>query len=263
VVPDLSPTAARIGVVSDIHVTPDRDRTGHWNEPIHYNRALARLERALEWFNGEDVDAVFILGDLCEEGDIASLRAALDICQDLTMPGYVLGGNHDALQLELLREEVGARPPLAFADQGVIRGVPFGTAHVTWHGGHRFTATLVMPDGDDLVLVATHFPLISRQRTLEGRGLRYAGDLQDVELHTATLTRRRSPTVVLAAHLHVDDEHVEGRALQLVNPPVVEGEGGASIVSVEPVGIVHREVRALDAGTVRRTTHRFVDGRWT
>ena len=46
----VSPTAARIGVVSDVHVTPDIDRTGRWNELIHYDRALPRLAKALEWF---------------------------------------------------------------------------------------------------------------------------------------------------------------------------------------------------------------------
>lgn len=262
-VPDPSPTAARVGVVSDVHVTPDLARTGRWNELLHYDRALPRLALALEWFAGEDLDAVFILGDLSEDGDAESLRQALDACaRTVDAPGYVFGGNHDAGLLEHLSQEVDARPPLALVPDGIVRGVPFGTAHATWHGGMRFTADVQAPETDDLLLLAGHFPLISRRRALEARGLRYAGDLEDVEQQTAALRGRRAPTVVLCGHLHVDDAHADGRTLQLVNPPVIEGDGWASVLTVEPVGVVHREVRALDAARSSRTTHRYADGRW-
>jgi predicted phosphodiesterase len=260
----VSPTAARIGVVSDVHVTPDVDRTGRWNELIHYDRALPRLTMALEWFEEEDVDAILVLGDLTEDGDRDSLAQALDAVQDkVDRPTYVFAGNHDGALLGELSQQVDARPPLALVPDGLVRGVPFGTAHVDWHGGFRFTAQLEAPETDDLLVVATHFPLISRVRAIEARGLRYAGDLEDVETHTKTLGARTSPTVVLSAHLHVDDAHAEGRTLQLVNPPVVEGDGGASLVTVEPLGVVHREVRALDGRARREHTYRYADGRWT
>ena len=260
----ISPTAARIGVVSDVHVTPDVDRTGRWNELIHYDRALPRLAMALEWFEEEDVDAILVLGDLTEDGDDGSLTQALDAVQDqVDRPTYLFAGNHDGELLETFSQQVDARPPLALVPDGLVRGVPFGTAHIDWHGGFRFTAELNAPDTDDLLVLATHFPLISRSRAVQARGLRYAGDLEDVETHTKALSARTSPTVVLSAHLHVDDVHAEGRTLQLVNPPVVEGEGGASLVTVEPLGIVHREVRALDGNARREHTYRYVDGRWT
>ena len=260
----ISPTAARIGVVSDTHVTPDVDRTGRWNELIHYDRALPRLAMALEWFEEEDVDAILVLGDLTEDGDADSLTQALDEVQRRAdRPAYVFAGNHDGALLGDLSQQVDARPPLALVPDGLVRGVPFGTAHVDWHGGFRFTARLDAPDTDDLLVVASHFPLISRERAIQARGLRYAGDLEDVETHTRTLGTRTSPTVVLSAHLHVDDVHADGRTLQLVNPPVVEGEGGASIVTVEPLGIVHREVRALDGNARREHTYRYADGRWS
>ena len=260
----VSPTAARIGVVSDIHVTPDLDRTGRWNELIHYDRALPRLAKALQWFKAEEVDAVFVLGDLTEDGDEASLHQALDQVKEcVDAPTYVFAGNHDGAALEQFSQQVDSRPPLALVPDGLVRGVPFGTAHVSWHGGLRFTAQVEAPETDDLLVLATHFPLISRERAIQARGLRYAGDLEDVEQHTKALAKRTSPTVVLSAHLHVDDVHAEQRVLQLVNPPVVEGEGGASLVTIEPMGIVHREVRGLDDQTRREHTYRYVDGRWT
>lgn len=260
----VSPTAARIGVVSDVHVTPDIDRTGRWNELIHYDRALPRLAKALDWFKDEDVDAVFVLGDLTEDGDEASLQQALDqVKEGVDAPAYVFAGNHDGAVLDQLSQQVDSRPPLALVPDGLVRGVPFGTAHVAWHGGLRFTANVEAPETDDLLVLATHFPLISRERAVQARGLRYAGDLEDVEQHTNALAKRTSPTVVLCAHLHVDDVHAEHRALQLVNPPVVEGEGGASLLTIEPVGIVHREVRGLDVDTRREHTYRYADGRWT
>lgn len=259
----VSSSAARIGVVSDLHVTPDLDRKGRWNEVIHYDRALPRLGKALAWFNDEDVDAILLLGDLTEDADEGSLRHALDHVQEaVDAPTYVLAGNHDAALLEQLSQEVDSRPPLALVPDGLIGGVPFGTAHIAWQGGGRFTADLQAPATDDPLVVATHFPLISRRAAVLARGLRYAGDLEDVEAHTEALAARTSPTVVLGGHLHVDDAHAEGSTLQLVNPPVVEGEGGASLVTVEPIGVVHREVRALDVELTRRHTYRYDDGRW-
>jgi predicted phosphodiesterase len=259
-----SPTAARIGVVSDVHVTPDLDRTGRWNELIHYDQALPRLAKALAWFDDEDVDAVFVLGDLTEDGDPPSLGQALDLVQDgVDAPTYVFAGNHDGALLDDFSQQVDSRPPLALVPDGLVRGVPFGTAHVDWHGDDRFTATLDVPATEDLLVIATHFPLISRQRAVQARGLRYAGDLEDVEQHTRTLSRRTAPTVVLTGHLHVDDVHTEQRTLQLVNPPVVEGDGGASVLTIEPVGVVHREVRTLDGDRRREHTYRYVEGRWS
>ena len=260
----LSPTAARIGVVSDIHVTPDIDRTGRWNELIHYDRALPRLAKTLQWFEDEDVDAIFVLGDLTEDGDEPSLEQALDQVQHgADAPTYVFAGNHDGALLDDFSQQVDSRPPLALVPDGLVRGVPFGTAHVDWHGDNRFTATLDAPDTDDLLVIATHFPLISRQRAVQARGLRYAGDLEDVEQHTKTLAGRQAPTVVLSGHLHVDDVHAEHRTLQLVNPPVVEGDGGASLITIEPIGVVRREVRTLDGDRRREHTYRYADGRWT
>jgi DNA repair exonuclease SbcCD nuclease subunit len=222
----LSPTAARIGVVSDVHVTPDLDRTGRWNELIHYDRALPRLAKALQWFDDEDVDAILLLGDLTEDGDEPSLKQALDQVQEcVDAPTYVFAGNHDGALLDQLSQEVDARPPLALLPDGLVRGVPFGTAHIDWHGDFRFTADLQAPDTDDLLVVATHFPLISRSRAVQARGLRYAGDLEDVEQHTKTLAKRASPTVVLSAHLHVDDVHAEGRIPPARQPTGRRGRG--------------------------------------
>jgi predicted phosphodiesterase len=260
---DLSQGTVRVGVVSDIHVTPDLAKTGRWNELLHYDRSLPRLAKVLDWFAGEALDAVFVLGDLTEDGDLESLRDALDaLASGLDVPGYVLAGNHDAA-IEHLGQEVDARPPLALVNDGLVRTVPFGTAHQQWHGGYRFTVDVVAPDTDDLLILASHYPLITRQRALEARGLRYAGDIEDIEAQTAALSARRAPTVVLTGHAHVGDAHAEGRVLQLVNPPVVEGDGWASIVAIDPVGVVEREIRAIDANTVRRTTHRYAEGRWT
>src|SRR5688572_3443684 len=166
----VSPTAARIGVVSDVHVTPDVDRTGRWNELIHYDRALPRLAMALEWFEEEDVDAILVLGDLTEDGDQESLSQALDAVQDkVDRATYVFAGNHDGAVLGELSQQVDARPPLALVPDGIVRGVPLGTAHIDWHGGYRFTAQLEAPETDDLLIVATHFPLISRVRAIEAR----------------------------------------------------------------------------------------------
>lgn len=251
----------RLGIATDLHLTPV-PRTGAWNDVVHYDRALQRLAIALRWFGEREVDAVLVLGDLTEEGDTASLVRVLDALRDATpAPAYVLGGNHDGPLLDQLAGAV--REPVAVLDELRADGVRLLGRHVVQQGEYEFSLPLgELPGGDELLVLATHFPIVSRHEAVRARELKYAGDLVDAAAAAATLHDRPGPTVVLCGHLHVDDAYTGGSLLQVVTPPVVEGPGTAAVVDIEAGArpTVRRELRGLDgdAATVATWTY---DGR--
>lgn len=95
-----------IAQITDTHIsTPDSVNDRHFRTPEHLERAVAHLNRL-----DPRPDVVLATGDLVERGEAqeyARLRAILD---RLTMPVYVVPGNHDS------REQL-AR---AFADRGYL-----------------------------------------------------------------------------------------------------------------------------------------------
>lgn len=255
----------RLGIATDLHLTPE-PRTGEWNFPVRYDRALDRLALALGWFGEREVDAVLILGDLTEEGDRASLDRVLAALGERTpADAYVLGGNHDGPLLDALREAV--RAPVAVLDELRAGGVLLVGRHCVGLGEFRFCLPLgELPGGDGLLVLATHFPVVSREAAVRARELRYAGDLVDAAEAARTLRDRPGPTVVLCGHLHVDDAYADGTLLQVVTPPVVEGPGVAAIVEIgggdRPT--VRQELRVLDGdGPGADRTWAFDGARWT
>ena len=95
-----------IAQITDTHIsTPDSVNDRHFRTPEHLERAVAHLNRL-----DPRPDVVLATGDLVERGEpqeYARLRSILD---RLTMPVYVVPGNHDS------REHL-AR---AFADRGYL-----------------------------------------------------------------------------------------------------------------------------------------------
>lgn len=77
-------TAARIALVSDIHLGIYKDRRF--------------LERLVERINDQDVDAVAIAGDLTYEPQGLSLQELFSPLADLRAPAFVVLGNHDQQQ---------------------------------------------------------------------------------------------------------------------------------------------------------------------
>jgi len=261
--------AVRLGLATDLHLTPE-PRTGHWNFDVRYDRALDRLAAALAWFGEREVDAVLILGDLTEEGDLASLHRALDALRAGTpADAYVLGGNHDGPLLDALRDAVA--PPVAVLDELTgADGVLLLGRHCVEVGDFRFCLPLgELPGGDAPLVLATHFPVVSREAVVRAQELNYAGDLVDAAEAAQTLHDRPGPTVVLCGHLHVDDAYTDGTLLQVVTPPVVEGPGTAAIVEIttdsDGGAAVHvrRELRELDGDGTSIREWTFDGARWT
>lgn len=93
-----TPTAARptrVAVPSDLHL--NLDQHGTWRVS---HRTEARLRAAVDRWNEQDLDAVFFVGDLVNDGTRAQFDAFDAIIDDLEHPFYAIPGNHDLIQRE-------------------------------------------------------------------------------------------------------------------------------------------------------------------
>lgn len=245
----------RLAIVNDIHSAPADRPNGFWNGPVRYDRSLPRLDAALEWLTASEPDILVVLGDLTDGGDEESLLPVLErIEQVVPLPTLLVGGNHDGALLERLT----APPPQEHA------GVTLVAPTLRHEGDMEFTAELDALPEDGLVVVTTHFPLVSRAGAFEERGLKYAGDLRNGGELAHRILARSAPTVVLCAHLHAGDVFTEGPLIQIVLPPLVEGDGATSLVDVvaQPAPEVTFAIRSLDGAGLAEGHATFAGGRW-
>ena len=245
----------RLAIVNDIHCAPPGRPNGHWNGPIRFDRALPRLEEALDWLAGSAPDALVLLGDLTEDGDDDSLLPVLErVERHESLPVMVLGGNHDGPLLDKM--------PVPPAQEHA--GVTLAAATLRDEGAGSFSAELPELPEEGLVALITHFPIVSRAESFAERDLRYAGDLVNGGELAHRLLARAAPTLVICAHLHAGDVFTEGGLLQLVLPPLVEGDGAASLVDVaaQPAPEVTFAIRTLDGSGLAEGHATFAGGRW-
>ncbi len=229
-------TGYGIGVVTDVHVAPPDETPARWHNALDFPGASGRLRRAIACFDDEQVDAVAFLGDLTHHGDRASSDEGLGALGVANGRLWIAAGNHDVAGPDhaLLRASArcGRGAPVAPG----LRIAALEIVAVGGRGGYRAREELDAESwGDDLTLLASHFPLVSRAAALAERGLPYAGDLADREDLLARVAARSAPTVVLSGHLHVRDSAACGSVLQLCFPALVEHPFECSIVEVEEV----------------------------
>lgn len=242
--PDPPRTTARLGVVSDLHWCEGPPPSASWHNPFDFGGLAARLDRALALFDEAGVDAVVALGDLTHEGDEASMRTvARRLAARAPGPTLAVAGNHDCLrhddQLARCLDGGAALDVRGIRVVGVaIETDPSGGA-LRWRRDGA-------PEGADVV--ASHFPLISREERLAARGLAYSGDLLDRAGLAEWARRTARPVLVLSGHLHVRESHASGPLLQLAAGALVEAPFEVAIVEVTraPAGmVVRRRVSVL------------------
>lgn len=217
----------RFGVLTDVHVVQDVTRQESWHNPYDFAGVEERRDRALELFAREAVDRVLLLGDLAHDGDLTSLRRALRPGA-LAATRLAVGGNHDG---ERPTDRLSAAGPESLRLPG-WRAVRHGPVRVAGlrvlrraRRGWVSARPPVLATWDEApVLLASHFPVLSRARPLVSRGLPYAGDLADRPAVAEALLARSAPTVVACGHLHVRDSVTSGSLLQLgfgamIEPP--------------------------------------------
>jgi hypothetical protein len=225
----------KLGVVSDVHWPRDASKPAKWHNSYEFGGLSARLHAAVELFDAARVDALLVLGDLSHDGDAESLLAVLTALGAARSRLWALPGNHDCEERDdqLVRVASGRAAPLD---------------RESWvHGGVRVTGVAIVTDPErggmradgqpdlahcDLVVLATHFPMISRAGALAERGLAYAGDLLDGPRILAGLRESAVPVVVLSGHLHARDSASAGGVLQLSAAALVEAPYEVSIVEI-------------------------------
>jgi len=87
----------RFALISDLHL--GHAGTGRWHNHLLYDHAEEIVRAAVSALNREAVDAVYILGDITEAGEERQLTLARAILAELTVPWFVLPGNHDRAAL--------------------------------------------------------------------------------------------------------------------------------------------------------------------
>jgi predicted phosphodiesterase len=249
----------RAGVLTDIHVSLDPERRASWHNEYDFAGVRARLRQAAELFAAADVDFVLALGDLAHDGDAPSLREALAPLAG-GAPLFVVGGNHDGLRptaaLAALTLD-GIRLPgwraLRAAPRARVAGVRAECREPGQWTAARPPALATW--GEELVLLATHFPLLSLAAEVRARGLPYAGDLAGRAVLADALLGRLAPTLVVCGHLHVRESTTSGMLLQLASGALIEPPFEATIVDAQPAGDglrVTRTAHELDAAPERR-----------
>ncbi len=85
-----SQTRTRIAVVSDMHVSTEKQ--GTWKV---FHRTRDRLRTVIEDTNSLNVDAVVFAGDLTEDGSVEDFETVQSLLAGLDVPFVAVPGNHD------------------------------------------------------------------------------------------------------------------------------------------------------------------------
>ncbi|MGZ8782154.1 MAG: metallophosphoesterase family protein [Gaiellaceae bacterium] len=239
----------RLGVLSDLHceLEPAGSRWINVFEPEQLDR---RLDDALGWFGEADVELVVVLGDLVQFANPGDLEhafgrlAAADVA-----PLATVNGNHDLRLgdefaasarrhgIRLLHEEPLMLAGVALTGVAVAAGPvrPQYVGRPADRGGEA-----------PLVVVASHFPIVSEASKVAAAGLPYAGDLLNRADVEARLAGDPRPKLVLSGHIHSRCSTHAGPLLQLTVGAVIEPPFDATIVEIDPVGLaVRRTARRL------------------
>jgi hypothetical protein len=250
----------RLGVLSDLHceLEPTGSRWINDFEPEHLDK---RTDEALEWFSEAQVDLILLLGDIVQfanRSDLEHLFSRLATAD--VAPLATVSGNHDVHlgdefaacagkhRIRLLAEE----PLELLAGVGVGLG-PAPPQYVGRLGGWAAAA--------DIVVVASHFPLLSEASRVAAAGLPYAGDLVNrADLESALRSDPR-PKLVLSGHIHARCSAHEGSVLQFTVGAMIEPPFDATLVEIDGTS-VRRTARRLGEIAVTDPVFAADDERW-
>lgn len=221
----------RLGVLTDIHLCPPSSPPSGWHNPHQFDTVRERLAQSIAFLNRQNIDRLVVLGDSTHGGDPASLREVLALLAESTAPVWIIPGNHDLDQgpntLNLAAADFPSidvldSTPQPLTDGWQVLGAGLAVAE---GGGYVIEPALDAATwGATATLVLSHFPLLSFDEIVRGAGLKYAGDLVNLNAIVGPLLDRTSPTLILQGHMHV-------RAVQQQNA-VLLAACGAQIESL-------------------------------
>lgn len=239
----------RIGVLSDLHceLEPVGSR---WINDFEPERLDGRTDAALAWFSEADVDLILLLGDVVQFANPADLAHIFDrLAAAAVAPLATVIGNHDVRlgdefaerahehRIRLLYEEPFDFEGIAVTGVAVERG-PVPPQYVGTFAGWGGQA--------DLVVVGSHFPLLSEASRVAAAGLPYAGDLINRADLEGRLGADPLPKVILSGHIHSRCSAHNRQLLQCTVGAMIEPPFDATIVEID-----------AKAGSVSRTARRF------
>jgi predicted phosphodiesterase len=233
----------RIGVLSDLHceLEPAGSRWINVFEPEHLDE---RTDAALAWFAEAEVELILLLGDVVQFANLSDLEHMFSrLATAGVAPLATVGGNHDlrlgddfaACARKHGVQVLDERPHDLVAGVGVGRG----------EAPPQYVGALDgVPGEADLVIVASHFPLLSEAPRLVAAGLPYPGDLVNRPELEGRLRSDSRPTLVLSGHIHARCSTHAGPLLQFTVGAVIEPPFDATLVDI-------------DGSSVRRTSRRL------
>ncbi len=231
----------RFGIVSDIHLAPPGHPEEAWHNPLALETAMERFRRALAWCAEAGVDGIVVLGDVAHLGDEALLTAGVEAAAATGLPVWMVPGNHDVLvrndALARAISQAGAGnvhfAPAAGAQHSGITIAGVGLAGDASSGGLSAAALDTSAWGDDLVILASHFPMLPLRDRTEAAGLKYAGDLVGLAEAAAPVLSRAAPTIVVHGHLHLGHAEARGALLQVSCAALVEPPFAVNLLQID------------------------------
>lgn len=230
----------RIAILTDIHAAPADFPAVAWHDRFEPAKGADLARSAVAALNQRAFDIAFVLGDITNNGDDASLDQALAVLRDLNVPTWLVSGNHDlrvsedALRRAIARNDGEMRIPDLPGeriDDLIVSGLRF--EGLTDAVVSLIQAPVAGAWGDELVLLPSHYPIISRVEASAASGWKYAGDPKGLDGLANQLAARPGPTVSFHGHLHLDDAVARGAYLQIGFPALVENGHRAAIVEIE------------------------------
>jgi predicted phosphodiesterase len=222
----------RLGVIADAHLSPPGTRVSafHTGYESPYTTAAYRL--ALRRCIKEGVDAVVLLGDLSQSGDVESLETGVWLAAETGRRVWVVSGNHDcfewtdALEAAVRRvaaDNVRLASPAGEVAEGELRVA--GLCVTSGSGGYkaRSNGGRGAEDWEDGPAVwLSHYPMVSFAEEVTQASLIYGDDLEDLEEVARPLLARSAPTVVVSGHIHLRHACAAGKVLRLSCAALVE-----------------------------------------
>ncbi len=193
-----------IAQITDTHIsTPDSANDRHFRTPEHLERAVAHLNRL-----DPRPDVVLATGDLVERGEAQEYARLRPILDRLTMPVYVVPGNHDSReQLARAFADRGYLPAQGFlhytVEEWPVRLIGLDT-HVPGEPGGRLCAERLgwldarlaeAPDRPTLVFMH-HPPFVTGMQAMDAMGLEGGQALAEV------IGRHPQVERVVCGHVH-------------------------------------------------------------
>ena len=240
-------TRLRIGVLSDLHceLEPSGAR---WINEFEPEQLDLRMDAALGWFSESRVDLILLLGDTTHESGSELAHVFCRLAAAKVAPLATVNGNHDLQLGDLFGDcahEHGIR--LLYDEPLELAGVPLtGIAAARGVAPPEFVGRVGGLRDDGLLVVASHFPVLSEAARVAGAGLPYSGDLVNRAEVEAELRADPGRKLVLAGHIHARCSAGEGQLLQFTVGAMIEPPFDATLVEIDAAALsVRRTARRL------------------